>query len=305
MKKNPHVTAEIRPFREPGNVGGWKNRFCSVSSPEKSSARVLNRSGTADKHVLESSNDAIIRLLKDSLAAPQYESVDSVAAKSLSPDDVALTHIQPFEHSLAITYISLCQSDNRMMYVSPQVANLGFSPEAWTGKPDMRLRQEHEEDIGRFEQALRHSRTTGGAFSCHYRLYDSCGRVRWFHDEASVVCDEFGAPLFVRGVMLDVTGKKTMEAELDELRNCLDRNVERRTEQLMKRMALLESCNATLCDRLASAQSELAVLNQQSVCDLPGAEQPDFTGQSHVLSDWTRNLIGTSVQDDWVGHAAA
>ncbi|OGS91861.1 MAG: hypothetical protein A2Z95_10250 [Gallionellales bacterium GWA2_60_18] len=58
--------------------------------------------------------------------------------------------------------------------------------------------------------------------------------------------------------MLDITEKKAMEAELHEHRYRFARNVEQRTEQLMRRIALLESCNATLCDKLALAKSESA-----------------------------------------------
>ena len=47
---------------------------------------------------------------------------------------------------------------------------------------------------------------------------------------------------------------KKMQAELAEHRYRLERNVEQRTEQLLKRISLLESCNATLCDKLAVAQ---------------------------------------------------
>ena len=56
---------------------------------------------------------------------------------------------------------------------------------------------------------------------------------------------------------------KRMKAELREHRYFLKQNIERRTEQLQKRIALLESGNATLCDKLAAAQKELAALKQQ------------------------------------------
>lgn len=57
---------------------------------------------------------------------------------------------------------------------------------------------------------------------------------------------------------------KKLEAELNEHRYYLEQKVEQRTEQLMKRISLLESCNATLCDKLAQAKKDIAILHKQS-----------------------------------------
>jgi hypothetical protein len=124
-------------------------------------------------------------------------------------------------------------------------------------------------------------------------------------DEAGVVSDAPDTPLSSTGGMLDITDKKAMEAELHEHRYHLQRNVEHRTAQLVRRIALLESCNATLSDKLASVQRELAALKQQPARNLPGAEQNDCSGQLYAMNNWTRNLIGTSVRDERVVHATA
>jgi len=97
--------------------------------------------------------------------------------------------------------------------------------------------------------------------------------VRWFHDEASVVCDETGAPLFIKGLMVDVTDKKRMEDELVDHRYRLDCKVEQRTGRLMKSIAMLESCNASLCGELSSARMEIAALKQQLMQFAPAADE--------------------------------
>ncbi|OGT16731.1 MAG: hypothetical protein A2342_06080 [Gallionellales bacterium RIFOXYB12_FULL_54_9] len=51
-----------------------------------------------------------------------------------------------------------------------------------------------------------------------------------------------------------------MAAELNEHRYNLERNVSRRTEHLVKRIDLLETCNAKLCGKLAEAQREIGEL---------------------------------------------
>ena len=56
---------------------------------------------------------------------------------------------------------------------------------------------------------------------------------------------------------------KNLEAELQEHRYYLERKVEERTEQLVKCIKLLESCNTNLCDKLAQAKREIAALHNQ------------------------------------------
>lgn len=226
----------------PGNVGGWRSRLSLTPSAGNQAIRLLGRVDEPSILDLRSSNDAG--------AEPTWSDFGGYAG------------IPAIEHSSAITYVSSCRPNRHLIYVSPQISNLGFVPEDLLGRPDLRLQQVHEEDFGRFDQALRHSCNAAENFICHYRLYDSQGKVRWFHDEATVVCDEAGVPLFIKGVMLDISDKKRMEAELVDHRYCLERNVEQRTRLQTKRIATLESCNASLCDQLSSARQEIAALKQ-------------------------------------------
>lgn len=183
------------------------------------------------------------------------------------------------EHPLTITYLLSCQHNNCMIYVSPQIANLGFTPEAWLGKPELRLQRVHKEDLERVEKAFRHCHSTDEKLSCHYRFYDSAGKVHWFHDETNVVCDESGDPLFIMGAMRDITDMKVMETELNEHRYYLEQKVEERTKQLEKRITLLESCNTTLCNKLAQANRDVTALHKQLNCSLSGKESNDCSKQ--------------------------
>lgn len=102
--------------------------------------------------------------------------------------------------------------------------------------------------------------------------------------------------------VLEVANKKKMEAELKELRYHLEQNVELRTSQQAKRIALLESCNAKLCDKLNLAQRESAALKQKLV-DIDILPTPELASQPipstqaidceqlQGISDWARNMI--------------
>ncbi|MBK9161562.1 MAG: hypothetical protein IPM27_08355 [Nitrosomonadales bacterium] len=80
---------------------------------------------------------------------------------------------------------------------------------------------------------------------------------------------------FIRNILLDMC---RMKSELNEHRYYLERKVSKRTEQLLKRIALLESCNAALGDRLAAAQKKLLMFMQQPESPLPQKDSvPDGT----------------------------
>jgi len=113
-----------------------------------------------------------------------------------------------------------------------------------------------------------------------------------------------GAMLFAGKAMLDM---KKMKAELNEHRYCLERNVKQRTEPLLKRIALLESCNTTLCDKLTLISKELAALKQQSVYALAkkNTEPNDRTVKLYVMNDQTQKTLVSNAQDQWDEHATA
>lgn len=113
-----------------------------------------------------------------------------------------------------------------------------------------------------------------------------------------------GIPLFIRKAMLDM---EVMKAELNEHRYYLERNVERRTAYLTHRIALLESCNAALCDKLASAQKDLAALKQQPVYALPNkdTESNERAVKLYVMNNPVQNPLGSNAQGMWGEHATA
>lgn len=113
-----------------------------------------------------------------------------------------------------------------------------------------------------------------------------------------------GTTPFIKKILLDM---KEMKAELNEHRYYLERNVERRTEHLLKSIALLESCNAALCDKLALTRKELSAIKQPSEHTLPKTDtQPnDRTVKLYVMNNQTQKLIRSNVQDKWDEHVTA
>jgi PAS domain S-box-containing protein len=146
----------------------------------------------------------------------------------------------------SITYTLTLEDEGKLVFVSPQIEQLGYAVTEWIETPELLHERMHPEDRDQVNRALIRSRETGEPFSCDYRLFTRANEVRWFHDEATVVCDRVGRMSYLQGIMLDVTEKKSMEAELVERRKLVDQQVTRRTEQLERRVSVLEAANANL-----------------------------------------------------------
>jgi diguanylate cyclase (GGDEF)-like protein/PAS domain S-box-containing protein len=101
------------------------------------------------------------------------------------------------------------------VYMSPQVEPmLGYAPEEWLVDPRFFLKILHPEDRERVLAENEHTNRSGELFSMEYRLIDRNGRTLWVRDEAVLVKDERGRPLYWQGVMTDVTERKALEERL-------------------------------------------------------------------------------------------
>ncbi|CAN5721111.1 hypothetical protein BH24ACT18_BH24ACT18_10090 [soil metagenome] len=104
------------------------------------------------------------------------------------------------------------------VYCSPQVeAMLGYPPDAFEKDPARWIEVVHPEDRERILAEGARAGSTGGPFDAEYRCVARDGRTVWVHDKAVVTRDEQGLPRFREGVMLDVTGRKSFEKQLEHL----------------------------------------------------------------------------------------
>lgn len=132
----------------------------------------------------------------------------------------------------AITYTAALDVPGELLYVSPQIKALGYSPEEWTAEVGTPRSHIHPDDQVRAVEAFDLVRATGKPLRCEYRLLSRDGAAVWFCDEASVVRDEEGHPLFLQGVLMDISESKQLEQELREHRYRLEELVAKRTAAL-------------------------------------------------------------------------
>ncbi len=139
------------------------------------------------------------------------------------------------EHIPAITYVAALDPSSTTTYVSPQIeAILGFTPVDYQGDPDIWKKQLHSEDRERVLAEVTQSHATGEPFSSEYRMLTRNGQVVWFRDEAWIVKDTHSKPLFLQGVMLDITERRQTEEALREHKEQLVKVIEERTAELRK-----------------------------------------------------------------------
>src|SRR5918994_4588187 len=102
------------------------------------------------------------------------------------------------------------------IYISPQVERLlGYSAEEWLGDPELFLKLLHPDDRERV--LADHDRVFAAGdsnWSFEYRLVARDGRTVWLRDDAIVVKDEEGKPLYVQGFLMDVTKRREVEEAL-------------------------------------------------------------------------------------------
>jgi PAS domain S-box-containing protein len=117
-----------------------------------------------------------------------------------------------------VTYVGEPDERATSIYVSPQIeALLGYAPEEWLADPELFLRRLHPDDRERVLAEHERAFAAGESnWSSDYRLVSRDGRTVWLHDEALIVRDEHGTPLYVQGFQVDVSERKRAEEALRE-----------------------------------------------------------------------------------------
>lgn len=164
----------------------------------------------------------------------------------------------------AITYTAALDTPGKLLYVSPQLSTLGYSPEEWTSHVGALRSYIHPDDRALATEAFEEVRATGKPLRCEYRLLNRDGDVRWFLDEASLVPDESGSPLLLQGILIDITKDKLVEEELRVHRRRLEDMVTKRTTQIEKQAAVYKSANANLASKLDACTLAGSALKQHA-----------------------------------------
>ncbi len=111
-----------------------------------------------------------------------------------------------------IAYTDSATQIAQTLYISPQFKTiLGYDPQEWIADNDFWINIMHEDDRERILAEYTRTYATGEKFENEYRLITNQGSIIWIHDEAILIRDQSGGPLFWQGIMHDVTERKLAE----------------------------------------------------------------------------------------------
>ncbi|MFA4934919.1 MAG: ATP-binding protein [Candidatus Methanoperedens sp.] len=118
----------------------------------------------------------------------------------------------------AVVYMSPPDDFAAKIYISPRVEALsGYSPDEWQTDIDLWGKILHPDDMQ--DVLVKVSEGFKEKISQEYRIITRSGDVVWVRDEALVVNDAAGRPLYIQGIMQDITeNKKTEVMQLENQR---------------------------------------------------------------------------------------
>jgi PAS domain S-box-containing protein len=118
------------------------------------------------------------------------------------------------EQMPAVTYIANFDEIRVTTFISPQIESfLGVSPKFYTDNPDYWNDHLHSDDHDRVLKEIAHCHETGEPFLSEYRMISKTGDTIWFRDEAIIIKSDDGTPLFLQGIMMNITERKHAEQE--------------------------------------------------------------------------------------------
>jgi PAS domain S-box-containing protein len=125
----------------------------------------------------------------------------------------------------AVVYLGEYGEEGDWLYISPEIERvIGYTPQEWLDHPGPMGTLVHPDDLPAVREEEERSFRTGRPFHAEYRMRRRDGQWVWILDEASVVRDADGRPLFMQGLMYDITERKEAEQRLlalDRLKNTL------------------------------------------------------------------------------------
>ncbi|MGI9048512.1 MAG: PAS domain S-box protein [Rubrobacteraceae bacterium] len=121
------------------------------------------------------------------------------------------------ENIPAVIYLDNVGEYSPAAYMSPDVEQvLGYKAEEFISTPGFWRDLLHPEDrewvLAENERACR----TGEPLECEYRMIHRDGRTVWVRNEAVLIRDEKGDPLYWQGILIDFTGRRETEEKLKE-----------------------------------------------------------------------------------------
>jgi PAS domain S-box-containing protein len=182
------------------------------------------------------------------------------------------------------------------IYVSPYVETmLGVTPDHATSHrewwPDLVHPEDRDEAVRISDDANR----IGTPYRNEYRIVRPDGRLVWVRDEAVLVRDERGQPLFWQGVMFDITDRKRAEQELTQALELERAAVDRLREADEMKDTFLTAVSHDLRTPLSTILGIAVTLEQEEHVPLDPVDRLDLLrslgAKARQLTDLVTDLL--------------
>ena len=121
------------------------------------------------------------------------------------------------ENIPAVIYIDNLGAASPSAYMSPDVEQmLGYKAEEFVSTPGFWRSLLHPDDRERVLEENDRASRLGEPFRCEYRMVCRDGRTVWIWNEATLIRDEEGEPLYWQGILIDFTRRRETEDRLKE-----------------------------------------------------------------------------------------
>ena len=164
------------------------------------------------------------------------------------------------ENSPAVLFRRLAGEDPKLVYISENISQWGYSVESFmSGETSFRgvVHPDDQERIG--EEIKRYKEIDVEEYGQEYRIKTMDGEIRWISDETSVVRDAAGTPLFNQGVLMDISRRKKAEEALFRSEFKFRRTIESAGEGylLLDKDFVIMEVNDAYCHMLGYDRDEL------------------------------------------------
>lgn len=148
-------------------------------------------------------------------------------------------------------------------YVGPQAESvLGYALNTWYDA-DFWLNHIYPEDRDEANRLFLEGLKNNKNYDFEYRMVRADGKIVWFHDFVTVVNDESGKPLKLRGHLIDVTIRKLAEEKIQKLNLELEERVAERTAQLQANIVELNKAKVLAEESKAAKELFLASMSHE------------------------------------------